>query len=94
MDAPEANTAVLSFVQDADFDAPFLVGIHCLLEKIVLILLTTFEDNAVTVIGGLCVFSPLTFFWWENSPSNKCRELAIYEEQLMEGEFISVCVLW
>lgn len=62
MDAPEANAAVLCSVQDADLGTAFLVGSRCLLKKMVLILLTNCEDNTVTVIGGLCVFSPAPFF--------------------------------
>lgn len=62
MDTPEENATVLSFVQDADLQTAFLVGIHCIPEKIVLILLTDFEGYTATVISGLCVFSPPTFF--------------------------------
>lgn len=63
VDTPEANMTVLSSVQDAALNSAFLVGIHLLLEKIVLILLINFEDNTVTFIGGLCVFSLPTFFF-------------------------------
>lgn len=84
-------------VQHADLGAAFLGGIHCLLEKIVLILLTNFEDNIVTVIGGLCVFSPPHFSAVDASPqlfSNKGRELAMSEERQMKQELISVFVFW
>lgn len=61
MDTPEANMTVLSSVQDADLNSAFLVCIHLLLEKIVLLI--NFEDNTVTFIGGLCVFLLPTFFF-------------------------------
>lgn len=97
VDTPEANMTVLSSVQDADLNSAFLVGIHLLLEKIVLILLINFEDNTVTFIGGLCVFTPHIFLLWTllpSFPSNKCIELSLCEEWLMKGEFTSVCVFW
>lgn len=50
---------------------PFLdrENLHLLLEKMVLIFLTNFEDTALTVIGGVHIFSsPIFFFCGHSCP--------------------------